>query len=399
MRPKVNQSEMKMTDVQTSLARILIIDDEPDIRCLLAEALGETYECTTACSAEEALALLPANKFELVISDVTMGGMSGLELIPHVRQLAPETVIMMVSAAQNIEVTIAAMRAGAFDYLMKPFALGQLEVAVERALERYHLRAEQRRYEAHLEELVAERTAQLHAALASIEDSYRKTLQALATALEARDPEARGDEGRVVNFSLRLGQELGLNAVELRALEFGAMLHDVGKIGVPDAILEKPTSLSEAEWEQMRRHPLLGQQILTGIEFLAEAARIVAEHHECWDGSGYPLGLHGEEIDLGARIFAVADAFDALTSDRLYRAGRSHEIAVAELLQHSGTQFDPRVINAFLRVPPAEWTTLREKIPPCARSLRRPQVTDGNELSRFAPSINSNVFPSLPAAQ
>ncbi len=363
-----------MTDAQTTSARILIIDDEPDIRRQLAEALGETYECTTACSAEEALALLPTKKFELVISDVMMGGMSGLELIPHLRQLAPETIIMMVSATQNIEVTIAAMRAGAFDYLMKPFALGQLEVAVERALERYYLRAEQRRYEAHLEELVAERTVQLHAALASIEDSYRKTLQALATALETRDPEARGDGGRVVNFSLRLGQELGLNAVELRALEFGALLHDVGKIGVPDAILEKPTSLDEEEWKQMRRHPLLGQQILTGIEFLAEAARIVAEHHECWDGSGYPLGLRGEEIDLGARIFAVADAFDALTSDRLYRAGRSHEIAVAELLQGSGTQFDPRVINAFLRVPPAEWTTLREKIPFCARSLPRPQA-------------------------
>ena len=374
MRQKENQSEMKMTDAQTTSARILIIDDEPDIRRLLAEALGETYECTIACSAEEALGLLPTQKFELVISDVMMGGMSGLELIPHLRQLAPETIILMVSAAQNIEVTIAAMRAGAFDYLMKPFALGQLEVAVERALERYYLRAEQRRYEAHLEELVAERTVQLHAALASIEDSYRKTLQALATALETRDPEARGDGGRVVNFSLRLGQELKLNGVELRALEFGALLHDVGKIGVPDAILEKPTSLSEEEWEQMRRHPLLGQQILTGIEFLAEAARIVAEHHECWDGSGYPLGLRGEEIDLGARIFAVADAFDALTSDRLYRAGRSHEIAVAELLQRSGTQFDPRVINAFLRVPLAEWTTLREKIPPCARSLPRPQA-------------------------
>ncbi len=374
MRQKENQSEMKMTDAQTTSARILIIDDEPDIRRLLAEALGETYECTIACSAEEALGLLPTQKFELVISDVMMGGMSGLELIPHLRQLAPETIILMVSAAQNIEVTIAAMRAGAFDYLMKPFALGQLEVAVERALERYYLRAEQRRYEAHLEELVAERTVQLHAALASIEDSYRKTLQALATALETRDPEARGDGGRVVNFSLRLGQELKLNGVELRALEFGALLHDVGKIGVPDAILEKPTSLSEEEWEQMRRHPLLGQQILTGIEFLAEAARIVAEHHECWDGSGYPLGLRGEEIDLGARIFAVADAFDALTSDRLYRAGRSHEIAVAELLQGSGTQFDPRVINAFLRVPPAEWTMLREKIPLCARSLPRPQA-------------------------
>ncbi|HEY0101698.1 MAG TPA: HD domain-containing phosphohydrolase, partial [Pyrinomonadaceae bacterium] len=278
---------------------------------------------------------------------------------PHVAEIAPDTIVIMVSGMQTVESAIEALRAGAFDYVMKPFDLRHVEAAVSRALEHKRLGEAKRRYENYLEELVAERTAELDRTLATLENSYRMTLKALAAALETRDRETHGHSERVVSFSLRLGRELNLTGDELRALEFGALLHDIGKIGVPDAILHKPAQLCEAEWVRMRRHPMHGQQILQGIEFLEGAARVVGQHHEKWDGTGYPLGLRGTQIDLNARIFAVADAFDAITSDRVYRAGRPYDVAVAELEAYAGRQFDPAVVAAFRSIPREEWEELR----------------------------------------
>ncbi len=348
-------------------ARILVVDDEPEIRDVLCELLGMDYVCAAASSAEEALEILRAGDFQLIISDIMMGGMSGLEMIPHVAEASPETVVLMISGVQTVESAIKALRAGAFDYIMKPFDLRQVEAAVRRALDHYELRAAKRRYENHLEELVEQRTAELDRALESVEDAYRSTLKALAQALETRDAETHGHSERVVTYSLRLGRELGLSKQQLKSLEFGSLLHDIGKIGVPDAILRKPASLTSEEWVKMREHPLHGQQILRQIKFLEGAARVVAQHHEKWDGSGYPLGLRGEEIDMNARIFAVADAFDAMTSDRVYRAGRPYEVAAEELERCANAQFDPQVVAGFHRVPPGDWEELRE------RSLRRKQ--------------------------
>src|SRR5207247_4310149 len=282
-----------------------------------------------------------------------MSGMNGLEMIPHVKVISPDTVIVMISGMQTIESAIEALRLGAFDYLMKPFDLRQAEAAVARALEHYELVTAKQRYENQLEELVEQRTIELDKALGSLEAAYRSTLRALTAALETRDAETHRHSERVVTFSLRLGREYGLNGPQMNALEFGSLLHDIGKIGVPDAILRKPSQLTEEEWVRMREHPLHGQQILRGIEFLEGASRVVAQHHEKWDGSGYPLGLHAEEIDICARIFAVADAFDAITSDRVYRRGKSYDEAAKELNAWAGTQFDARVVAAFHRVPKA----------------------------------------------
>ncbi len=340
-------------------ACVLIVDDEPEIREILCDLLNSDYHCAAVSSAEEALELLSTEKFDLVISDITMSGMSGLEMIPHVVSLSPETVVLMISGMQTIESAIEALRLGAFDYIMKPFDLRQVEAAVKRALEHYELREAKRRYENHLEDLVEQRTFELDQALLSLEDAYRSTLKALTAALETRDAETHGHSERVVNFSLRLGRELGLDKAQMTALEFGSLLHDIGKIGVPDAILRKPAKLDEAEWAKMREHPLHGQAILREIEFLEGAARVVAQHHERWDGSGYPLGLKGSEIDLNARIFAVADAFDAIISDRVYRRGRSYEAAAEELESWAGRQFDPQVVAAFHRVPPEDWEESR----------------------------------------
>lgn len=338
--------------------RILIVDDEVEITEILADLLSEDYQCTRAGSAEEALSRLREGEFQLVISDITMPGMSGLDMIPHVKELSPDTVVVMISGMQTVESAIGALRLGAFDYLMKPFDLRQVEAVVKRALEHHDLVVAKQRYENHLEELVEQRTAELDRALNSLEGAYRSTLKALTAALETRDSETHGHSERVVSYSLRLGREYGLSSEEMKSLEFGSLLHDIGKIGVPDSILRKPAKLTEEEWVRMREHPFHGQQILRGIEFLQGASRVVAQHHEKWDGTGYPLGLRNEEIDICARIFAVADAFDAITSDRVYRRGKPYEAAAQELDDWAGRQFDPKVVEAFHRVPKEDWEEL-----------------------------------------
>ncbi|MGI9069513.1 MAG: HD domain-containing phosphohydrolase [Pyrinomonadaceae bacterium] len=347
--------------VASPRSRILIVDDEPEITSILFDLFEDQHDCTTAGSAEEALEELAQKAFELVVSDITMPGMSGLDMIPHVKSMRPNTVVVMISGMQTVESAIGALRLGAFDYVMKPFDLRQVEAVVERALEHQDLIVAKQRYEDHLEELVEQRTAELDQALNSLEDAYRSTLRALTAALETRDLETHGHSERVVTYSLRLGREYGLDSQRIKALEFGSLLHDIGKIGVPDSILRKPAKLSDDEWVLMRQHPVHGQQILRGVEFLEGAARVVGQHHEKWDGSGYPLGLSGDDIDLCARIFAVADAFDAITSDRVYRKGKPYQAAAQELNDWAGKQFDPKVVEAFHRVPKEDWDDLRDR--------------------------------------
>jgi response regulator RpfG family c-di-GMP phosphodiesterase len=346
---------------------VLVVDDESYVRDMLASLLEERYQCDTASDVEQAITLLGKRGYQLVLSDINMPGRSGLELLSEVTARNPNAVVVMISGSQNIESVVGALRRGAFDYIIKPFTLEAVELTVERALKHQALLEANRRHEQHLEELVEEKTSQLRQMNASVnamfEDlylNYRATLSALASALEKRDAETRGHSQRVVAYCLRLGQQLGLSGRELVALEHGALLHDIGKIGVPDAILLKPGALSPAEWQVMRLHIEHGADILHGIEFLRDATLVVTQHHEKWDGSGYPLGLKGEQIALNARIFAVADAVDAITSDRPYRAARSFVAATAELLSCSGTHFDPRVVAAFLAVPLDEWQEIRD---------------------------------------
>lgn len=354
------------TRTRSGAAKLLIVDDESNILSVLYSLLSEQYECKTAMSAAEALEYLKQEEFNIVLSDIMMPGMSGLELLEHVSRTSRDTVVVLISGNLNIQSAIEGMRRGAFDYITKPFNLADVETAVQRALRHQLLLKANQQYEHHLEELVTLRTSELSTAnnnlnvtLERLYLNYRATLRALAAALEARDVETRGHSERVVAYCMRLGKQLELTGKDMISLEHGALLHDIGKIGVPDAILLKQGALTDEEWKHMRRHVQYGAQILTGIDFLEGASSIVSQHHERYDGSGYPNRLAGEDITLGARIFAVADAVDAITSDRPYRKGRPFEAAAEELLRCSGTHFDPMIVQAFTTINMDAWQEIR----------------------------------------
>jgi response regulator RpfG family c-di-GMP phosphodiesterase len=363
---------VKPTDMSLNLdsekpVRILIIDDEPNVLSVLASLLGGRYICKTATSALEALGYLKAGAYDLVLSDIIMPGMSGLELLSEITRLNRHTVVVLISGNLNIQSAIEAMRRGAYDYVTKPFDLAEVEAAVERALRHQRLLKTNDLYEQHLQELVQVRTNELTAANANLNQAleklflnYRATLRALATALEARDVETKGHSDRVVAFSLELGRKLGLSQNEMIALEQGALLHDIGKIGVRDSILLKRGPLTAEEWVEMREHINHGLRIINGIDFLKGAVPVVGQHHEKYNGSGYPNGLSGEAIHINARIFAVADAVDAITSDRPYHQARSFEAAVAELRRCAGTHFDPEIVKVFMSERLTFWRGLRE---------------------------------------
>lgn len=375
-------------------AAILIIDDEEPIRRLLVAYLSDSYRCVAAGSAHEAMSLLSGSSFNLVLSDINMPGTSGTELCQVINKAYPDTVVIMVSGMTDITFAIEAMRQGAFDYITKPFDLGQVQVSIDRALRYQALVASKRFYEQSLEETVRLRTAELRSLnedlnkmLEALYQNYRATLRALAGALEARDVETAGHSDRVVAYSLRLGRELGLSHKDLIALEQGALLHDIGKIGVRDSILLKTGALTGPEWEEMREHINHGLRIIEGIDFLRGAAPVVGEHHEKYDGSGYPLGLCGEKIHVHARIFAVADAFDAITSDRPYRHSSSYADARKEIIASSGIHFDPVVVDTFLAVPESEWGEIR-KIAKTEDYIEH--IIDKHEIRSFVISLKRN---------
>jgi response regulator RpfG family c-di-GMP phosphodiesterase len=345
---------------------LLIVDDEEPIRKLLAAALGSIYNCVTTESAEEATRLLGATSFHVVITDIRMPGASGLELCQLVTKTCPATVVMVISGMTDIQCAIESMRQGAFDYVIKPFDLPRVMVSVDRALRYQALLVAKQNYEQSLEETVRMRTAELrsmndslNSMLEALYTNYRSTLRALAGVLEARDIETRGHSDRVVAYSLRIGKEIGLTHRDLLTLEQGALLHDIGKIGIPDSILLKQGPLTDQEWSTMRDHVRHGMSIIEGIDFLSGARYVVGQHHEKYDGTGYPNRLSGEAIHLHSRIFSVADAFDSITNDRPYRASQPYSHARAEILTSAGKHFDPRIVNAFLGVPEAEWEDIR----------------------------------------
>ncbi len=349
---------------------ILIVDDDQAIRDLLSEGLScSGYLCETARHGAEGLQKVRAHSFEVVVSDIDMPEMDGVRLLQEIKRIHPDTEIIMLTGVVDVETAIQSMRLGAHDYLTKPFNLAEMRITVERALEKRRLICENQEYQRTLETRVAERTAELSRKSREVEDlfnrlksSYQTTLETLATALDTRDTETLGHSLRVASYTVAVARRMGVVDPDLTDIYRGALLHDVGKIGIPDAILRKPGKLTPEEWVEMRKHPEIGYRILQGINFLEAAREIVLSHQETYDGSGYPRGLKGKDIPLGARVFAVVDTLDAMTSDRPYRKALPYDAARSEILKFSGTQFDPDVVRVFLQIPDDEWEEIHGRV-------------------------------------
>src|SRR5467141_2156846 len=323
--------------------RILVVDDEESIREIVSSMLTTAgYRCHQAGSGNEALALLESGeKFELMLSDLMMANLDGIGLLERPKERFPDMPVWMVTAVHDISVALAAIRNGAYDYLLKPFEREQLMATVSRALENRRLKLENRTYQTNLESLVEARTLQLQDALRNLERSYDITLQALGDALDLKDRETEGHSRRVTAFTIAIARAMGLAGDQIRIIARGAFLHDIGKMAIPDDILRKPGKLTPDQTTIMREHCYKGYQIVKKIPFLLDACDIIYSHQERFDGTGYPRNLEGTEIPLGARIFAVADTLDAITSDRPYRSRQSDAAARTEIEDWSGRQFDP----------------------------------------------------------
>lgn len=350
-------------DLGVARGRVLVVDDEPAVCALLSEGLcREGFDCRPATDGKEALRMLGLEPFDVVISDLRMPGVSGLALLEVVRVKYPHLSFLMATGVNNVRVGVAAMKQGAADYLVKPFQLEGVVASVERAMEKKRLELELENYRQHLEQMVEHRTRQLQSAMKRIELTYDETLAALGAALDLRDTETEGHSHRVSRYCMETARTLGCSGEQLQHIVRGSYLHDIGKIGIPDAILLKPGKLTGEETALMQTHARIGFELVSRIAFLAPAAEMVLTHQERYDGSGYPQGLVGDDIPLGARIFAVADTLDAMTSNRPYRRALPFAAARHEILGQSGHQFDPRVVAGFVATPQEVWENTRVEV-------------------------------------
>ena len=313
--------------------------------------LSAGYSCHLAEDGPKGLEVFSAARPPLIVTDLKMPGMSGIELLQKVRQVDGDAAVIVLTGAADVKTAIESLKLGAYDFIMKPVNIEELLIAAERALERRELLIERRVYHELLEHRVEQATQDLSAAYHELEETYRSTLEALGSALDTRDIGTEAHSRRVHGYALATARAFGVVSPMMRDLAHGVLLHDIGKIGIPDAILLKPGPLTPEEWKIMRTHPEIGRRLIERIPFLRGAVPIVYSHHEKWDGSGYPCALKGEDIPLGARIFSVVDAFDAMTFDRPYSKAVPFDTAKAEIKRCAGTHFDPAVVTAFLQVP------------------------------------------------
>ncbi|HEY5056182.1 MAG TPA: HD domain-containing phosphohydrolase [Acidobacteriaceae bacterium] len=351
-------------DLSPDPVRVLVVDDDSVVlRAVAAMLAASGFEAGAASCAVDALRYLQDDPgCSLVLCDVMMAGRDGLDLLDSIGADYPGVPVVMLTGVDDIRVATNAFRRGAIDYLLKPFDRAQLVAVVARALEHGRLQRQNIEYRQNLEEIVSARTSRLRAAMRDLERSYDITLEAMGDALDLRDSETEGHSRRVTAYTVALARTIGMDQDQLSIIARGAFLHDIGKIAIPDAILLKPGKLTPEEREIMRQHCDRGYEMIRKIPFLRDAAEIVYAHQETFDGSGYPRGLRGEEIPLGARIFAIADTLDAITSDRPYRKGRSFAEASLEIARCKGDQFDPRIVDVFLRLPESLWIDLRQRV-------------------------------------
>lgn len=322
-----------------------MVDDEPRLRQVLVRLMvGEGFRCDEAANGVEALEKLAAGDYVLVLSDLRMPRMDGLELLRNIQEKHRDVAVILITAVAEVEVALNALAMGAMDYLTKPFHIEEVRARVAQALEKRRLVLENRQYQQELEDRVAEQAGR-------IEALFLGGVQAVVHALEVKDPYTRGHSIRVSRFSMVMARHLGLDDDTIRQIELGGHVHDIGKIGVRESILNKEGPLTDAEYAHIMTHPVVGWQILSPLLTDAPLAlNVVRSHHERYDGNGVPDALLGDMIPFEARIVSVTDAFDAMTSGRAYRRGHRMNVASAlrELQKHRGTQFDPAMVAEFV---------------------------------------------------
>jgi putative nucleotidyltransferase with HDIG domain len=347
------------------------------IREILREALEqEGHRVSEAENGKVALDKVHQGTYDLIVTDVEMPVMDGFTLMKNLGDLTEQIPVVVITSFGDIDVAVDAIRLGAYDYIVKPFNISQVTISVKRALERRQLLLENIQYKKSLEHKVVEKTIDLirknkkleqqakllEGLLRDLRESYEATLDAMVSAIESRDFETKHHCRRVQAYAVMLAQRLGVSPEQLVDISYGALLHDVGKIGVQDSILLKPGKLTDSEWEEMRKHPVEGYEMINRIKFLRGASEIVLHHHERWDGGGYPSGIAGEDIPLGARIFSIIDTFDAMTSKRPYKEALTNATARAEILRCAGTQFDPKIVQEFLRISDEDLNEARARV-------------------------------------
>ncbi len=339
-------------------ARILVLDDEERIRKILGLQLErEGYEVKLLEKGEEAIAELGnGQKYDLLISDIRMPGVTGMDVLDFAVEHIPLMPVVMLTGVVDIETAVKVMRSGAFDYLVKPVTRKELIPAVDKALAygrlmsyNRRLELENRAYQEELEEQVQLRTHELSEALAKLRVVHIDTVRILSGSIEEKDPYIRGHSNRCRIMAHHLAEALGYSARQLDMFDFGSLLHDIGKIAIDSRILNKPAPLNPDEMKLVQTHPLVGERIVSKVSYFSEIVPMIRWHHERWDGTGYPDGLKKTEIPLSARILSIVDAFDAMTSDRAYRLALSTERALGIIRDESGLQFDPEIVEAFIR--------------------------------------------------
>lgn len=327
-----------MTTAQSS---ILIVDDDKFIRRILSRQLvKDGFHCTEACNAADALEQIQARPFDLVILDIMMPGKSGIDILPQIKAEFPDTAVIMATAVTDINVIIGCMREGAQDYLPKPYNLETISKSVEWVLHKRRMEQEMKRYQQLLKTSLTEQTRQ-------VRKIFIGAIESLVAALESSDVYTAGHSRRVMQISMAIGKELGLTSFELENLSWGALLHDIGKIALDPAIRNKPAKLTKEEYAYVMEHVNTGPAIVQSIAN-EQVVEMIRYHHCHYDGNGFQQTLKGEEIPFSARILVVADSYDAMTSNRPYRTALTAESAVEELKRCSGTQFDPKIVQAFL---------------------------------------------------
>jgi putative nucleotidyltransferase with HDIG domain len=330
-------------------ARILVVDDEPEIVAFIRELLlNRGYQVLGLSDTREVSSRFDSFRPDVCVLDFRMPYRSGSDLLDTIKQKDPKVEVIFLTAQDETSLAVDLMKRGALDFLLKPVELNQLLLSIGRALEHRRLILENENYRHHLEKLVLERTKALNEALTRLGHVHSGTLDALSMALDFRDQSTSGHSRRVADLTAGAAKSMGIANGMLVQIEHGALLHDIGKLKIPDSILWKPAKLTDDEWKTMRRHAEYGFEFLSNIEFLKGAAEIVYTHHEKFDGTGYPRGLRGEEIPFGARVFAIVDSIDAMIYKRPYNNPITFRDAAAEIRRCSGTQFDPALVDPTL---------------------------------------------------